>query len=165
MEISYSPNPSIAYETNGWQGVLVSEILLSLGTIALYGVFILIACYWYNMLLKIDIEDNIEIHRKGNKRMGTLKIFFMVLFITLLIQSCNVLLFIYQWYNSNQMLVIDSVIIIFISLTSIGVINLLSKKIRKVLTSITQINSQSNLSPLILLSHCLSPLIYLCIYV
>lgn len=150
MELSYSPSPTIAYETNGWEGLLLSEVLLSLGTIALYGVFILISCYWYNMLLKINIEDNnLETHRRMKKRMGTLNMFFIVLFIILLIQSCNILLYTYQYYNSNQMLVIDSIIIVCISLISIVVITVLSKKIRHVLTIIAQIDTQSKCSTLL----------------
>lgn len=54
IETQYDPAPLMAFQDDGWLGDLLSESLLLIGSYALYGVFILIACYWLHMLRKLD---------------------------------------------------------------------------------------------------------------
>eukprot|EP01038_Epipyxis_sp_PR26KG_P009159 gene9159-12355_t len=68
LEPSYSPTPVYAYESHTqWLGILSSELIVEFGSLCLYGVFILISCYWIHMLAKLDnnnhnnsSEENIE---------------------------------------------------------------------------------------------------------
>ena len=49
LETSYTPEPLIAFVDTGWIGALISELLSVIGSLSLYGIFILVACYWVNM--------------------------------------------------------------------------------------------------------------------
>ena len=48
----------MAYKDNHWRGILLSEVLLSLGSISLFSIFILLSCYWYHQLRKVDGDSH-----------------------------------------------------------------------------------------------------------
>ena len=53
MEESYVPRPVEAFKkSDAWMGTVLSEILLSLGSLSLFSIFILILVYWSDILKK-----------------------------------------------------------------------------------------------------------------
>lgn len=58
LEKSYPFEYLNAYQYTGWWQSLVSISLLDVGTLSLYGVFILVCCYWRNILKKLDTRTS-----------------------------------------------------------------------------------------------------------
>ena len=58
LEGSYVPVMQWAYSSKHWVGTLSSEILLSLGSLSLFSIFILMAAFWAHMLRRVDVNNS-----------------------------------------------------------------------------------------------------------
>lgn len=143
LEGSYIPEPIFAFESKKWLGYLMSEILLCLGSIALYSVFILVVSYWAYILRKSSIESTSVRSFVGRTsanvvvtRRGAIRTFLNVLMIILFVQTINIILFIYQMYNIQILVLLDSLLLSLISVVSMGYLAVYSQKIRSVMKMI-----------------------------
>ena len=156
LEGSYTPLPLIAFVSRGWKGFLFSEIIVDLGSLSLYAVFILIVCYWSHMLRKVETpavtETNLLSLTKASlaryprvpaPKRGPMLTFALVMLFLLIAEAVNVILFLKQTYNSEMMILIDSMIITLMSLITLVEITVFSQRIRLVLAHLGVINANS----------------------
>eukprot|EP01041_Mallomonas_annulata_P007316 gene7316-14914_t len=156
LEGSYTPLPTIAFVTPGWQGAFISEILLVIGSLCLFAVFILIVCYWAHMLRKVESVETPDTSqlsaaqrtlarypRAPKPRRGPMQNFAIVMLMLGLIEVVNICLFLFQIYNSEGMLFFDSILMSTISLITLVQITVFSQRIRIVLMTIGVINANS----------------------
>lgn len=153
LEGTYSPYPIKAFQSSNWKGILLSEIMLLIGSLSLYGVFLLVICYWAHMLQKVEqpevIEYNYLLSRdvpnnniQRHKRSPLEKFGLMMLFLISL-ETLNIVLFLFGFYNSEVMILFDSLVFSFTSLATLIAISIFSNRIRIVLTMMGVINGNS----------------------
>lgn len=152
LEGTYIPRKVSAYKDEGWYGILISEVLLSFGSISLFSIFILLSCYWSHQLKKVDIENTIidrellggiNYQQHNTKRLGVMTSFCLCIGIILSLEIINITLFLFQVYNSEIMLLYDSIMLTILSLTVLFVMTILSKRLRLIMVTIGAINSSS----------------------
>lgn len=162
LEPSYEPLPKKFQEYRNEGGLLTSEILLSLGSFFLYGVFILIACYWYTMLRKLETDKSFSEHgvgslstaeatailspssRESGKAFGTLELFFPILAVMMLVSSANIIFFIWGWFDTETMVSFDALSFALFASVVLGCVMYLSHKINRVLRNMEAINQSSS---------------------
>ena len=122
--------------------------LIFLGNLSVYSVFFLLCAYWHNILQKIDNEEeesrrhllmvSIENERKGPmcSFFERISLFSGVVFLNLLLYVCNV-------YNSECMLLYDSVVFIIVPSALSIEITIFSQKIRHVLSTYGAVNANN----------------------
>ena len=99
LEPSYAPTPVLAFHSKSWLGILISELLLETGSLSLYGIFILIACYWARMLSKLENVHDSSLEEANDeslvtrlsrllnfKSQGTVQMFLVLIGIVLIVQ-------------------------------------------------------------------------------
>lgn len=119
LEPSYIPLPLMAFSRSDWKGVLVSQMLLSAGNVALYGSFIIIACYWSHILRcsQNDPDSPVdEQERQRKPKSSTLQQFVRIIVVLVLLELANFGLFLSRNYNSEKMALFDSSIFALASL-------------------------------------------------
>jgi hypothetical protein len=148
FETTYAPTITRAWETSGWLGCLYSQILISLGTTSLFSVFILIACYWGEMLTRvsqpaIQFSDSGEPREFTQKRWDSLEIFVNLVFTLLAIELVNIALFLGKVFTSEDMILFDAIVLSCVSVATLVILTRLSYQIRTILTTIGIINVSS----------------------
>lgn len=148
LETSYTPEPLVAFVDNGWKGALISEILLVVGSLSLYGIFILVACYWVNMLRKLNSNtgttDVSTFARFKVQRLGTLETFTIIMSLFAACQALNIVLYLSQVFNSEQMILYDSILLTVVSVAVVAEITILSNQIQVVLQNLEAINNRNS---------------------
>lgn len=145
LEESYAPVSVVAWESRGWFGTLISEILLAVGNLSLYAVFILVTCYWSRMIRKVNIEP-LEPHgvvRPNPRSLGAIKLFLIIMSVIIAVQLLNLLLFLSGAVNSEGMILFDSVMLSSVAVITSTFMTLLSARIRVVLMAIGASNASS----------------------
>lgn len=155
LEEEYTPKPTVAFESEGWQGVFISELLLGVGNIFLYAVFVLIVCYWSYMIRKVNIDSTettsllssqqafARYPRELKPYRGPMETFaFMMLFVVL-IQLINFTLYLCQVYNSEAMILYDAIAYSIMSLATLIGLTIFSSRVRTVLATMGIINNNS----------------------
>ena len=168
---------------------LLSQLLSSFGSIGLYLIFILIACYWYQLLKDtpntliqhnhsttsqieiksppisiIDILDdndsntNITSDSSSTSTSAThfhltkylqesnismVPLFFICTVILMLFVFINLFLFLFDIFNSEDMIFYDSLSLSVVSVLTLLVLTTLSRRIKKLLIMIGAINNYS----------------------
>lgn len=151
LEGTYTPIPMKAFDTNGWIGVLISEILLALGSLGLYAVFLLVICYWAHMLHKVENPEVLETNyllpqgstNYQHKRRGPMETFGLMMTFVIGAEVINILFFFLRFYNSEVMILFDSLLFSLLSLSTLIAISIFSNRIRVVLTMMGVINGNS----------------------
>jgi hypothetical protein len=143
LETSYTPEPQIAFLSPGWAGTLGSELLMQLGSLSLYGIFILIACYWVNMLRKLNSNTGTSVLHKS-QRLGTIEMFLGIMLVLCTCEVINIALFCSGHFNSEQMILYDSILLTVISVAAVAEISLLSHQIQTVLRNLEAINNRNS---------------------
>jgi multisubunit Na+/H+ antiporter MnhC subunit len=157
LEGNYSPVPTLAFESPRWKGVLVSEVMLGSGSLCLYAVLLLVVCYWAHMLQKVEHPESPDTNyliysqqrgggsynRQFKQRRGPMSTFAWTMFGLVGAQALNIILFLCRVYNSEVLILYDSILFSFTSLSIIVAITIFSNKIRVVLTTIGVINENS----------------------
>lgn len=153
---SYTPTAHVAFITRGWLGVFISEVLLALGSLCLYAVFILIVCYWAHMLRKVEHVDAADstllatsqrvlarYPKVPKARRGPMQNFALLMLLLLVLEIANMCFFLFQIYNSQAMILFDSLLMSTLSLFALFHITLFSNRIRLLLQTIGVINANS----------------------
>lgn len=148
LEVSYTPRPQMAYTSEGWLGTLISELMLVSGSICLYGIFILVACYWVNMLQKLN-SNVAPPPRSGFARfkasnLGTMETFALIMSFIIFCEGINISLFLSNVFNSEQMILYDSIMLSVFSVAVISEITILSNQIQEVLQNLEAINNRNS---------------------
>jgi hypothetical protein len=131
LEPSYAPTPVVAY--NGpWIGVFISEVLVVLGSLGLYSIFVLIVTFWSSIVRRINKESV-----KPSKPFKTFGIAMALLAAS---EAVNILFFLCKVYNSQSMILYDSILLSIISLSTLIQISFFSHKFRGVLHQVGSIN-------------------------
>ena len=145
LEGTYVPTAVIAFESPNWAGILLSEILLALGSLSLYSIFILIACYWSHMLRKVDTSQDTRSRMLGQPvvRRGPMETFGLTMSIIAGAQAFSIMLFLFKVLNAEEMILYDAILVSIVSLATMIEITLFSHRIRTVLTTIGAINSNN----------------------
>jgi hypothetical protein len=156
LEGSYTPIALFAFQSPGWKGVFISEMMLAIGNLFLYAVFLLIVCYWAHMVQKVEHpespESNYLLHsqqalarfpREAKTRRGPMETFGIMMLVLCSAECVNIALFLFQRFNSEQMILYDSILFSLTSVATLIAITMFSGRIRVVLTTIGVINSNS----------------------
>ena len=145
LEVSYAPVAIVAWESDGWIGTFVSELLAATGSLSLYSVFILVTCYWSTMMRKVNIEI-LEPHgvvRPKPRGLGAIKMFLIIIGVIGAVQLLNITLFLTEAINSEGMILFDSITLSIVAVITSAFMTVLSTRIRVVLMTIGAINSNS----------------------
>lgn len=139
----------------GW--CLLSESLTSLGSMGLYLIFILIACYWsqllrdtsnasyYTRLAETDTNSvlNPFFVWMQERNLNMIHLFAFSVAILLITSLINILLFTTKVFNSEDMILYDSIELTIVSLITMLALTLLSRRIQTLLVMIGAINNSS----------------------
>lgn len=144
LEGSYTPLPVVVLDPN-WLGIFVSELMLAAGSLALYSIFILIACYWSHMLRKVDASSDARSRLIGQTtpKRGPMETFFLKMAVIVSFQALSILLFLSGRFNSEEMILYDAVFLSLVSLATMIEIFLFSHRIRVVLVTISNVNANN----------------------
>lgn len=138
MENSYNPigaKPVMAFSSSPWLGTLVSEILVSCGSLSLLSIFILILVYWHDILLKYFYP--------GLKRNKPISTFLTITAALFLLQGTNIALFLLKFYSNDMMILSDSLLLGLVSVICVAEISIFSHRFRTVLRTLGAINQVS----------------------
>jgi len=93
IEPSYTPSATMAFQTPGWVGVFLSEILVMTGSVCLFSIFILILVYWADILKKYFYP--------GARRTKPMTIFLVLVISLVAVEIINAILFLFQVYSGE----------------------------------------------------------------
>lgn len=112
------------------------------GTLSLYAVFILVTCYWSNMMRKVNMEslDARKAVVRSKPKVGTIQMFLYIIGGILVFQLINIVLFLCKVINSQGMLLYDSFMLSIVAVITSNYMTTLSTRIRIVLTQIGDFN-------------------------
>ncbi len=165
LEGSYVPVMQWAYSSKHWVGTLSSEILLSLGSLSLFSIFILMAAFWAHMLRRVDVNNsnnynnNNNIHIINNysasinqheedddsNKMGPIQSFTVMMAVILAIQCINFVCFLMRVYDSTGMILFDSIFLSVVSSATLIQFWIFSSRFLHVLETIAAINANSTI--------------------
>jgi hypothetical protein len=150
LEGSYIPEAIVAFVSDKWIGCVVSEVLLVTGSLLLYSQFILVVSYWAYMLRKTGTSKPVPnsrlpaIHTTSTHT--ALTNYLYIISFTILLEVANVTLFITQYYNSEIMILYDSVLMSVLSFATLIAMVYYSSKIRSVMDKIGKLNRNPSAS-------------------
>lgn len=154
----YLPMHPLMYTEPGAKWCLLSELLNLLGSIGLYLIFILIACYWaqllsdtstasYNTrLTESDQPDSflsLFIEFMKRRELSMIQLVGFCIAVLLCVSTINVLLYIFKVFNSEDMILYDSIELTIVSLITMFALTMLSRRIQTLLLMIGAINNSS----------------------
>ena len=146
LEVSYTPQPQIAWTTPGWVGTFFSELLEATGSLTLYGVFILVSAYWQNMMKKVNIEAVDLPHgvtQPKGRGFGAISTFLLIFAVIVTVQVLNIALFLGRVTNSEEMILFDSIMLSIVAVFAGVYMTILSGRIRVLLMTIGAMNASS----------------------
>lgn len=150
-ETTFTFEPLYAYSSPGWKNFVLSEVLLLSGSISLYSVFILIACYWGHLLKKVDAvpfgRQEMNSNRSHTSCWGTLEIFFGLMGCLIAISAVNMTLFFMRVFDSEQTVIFDSIMLAIVSVLVLLAITVFSQRLRNLLTAVGSLNSIATTGP------------------
>eukprot|EP00555_Chaetoceros_dichaeta_P005433 CAMPEP_0198251488 /NCGR_PEP_ID=MMETSP1447-20131203/2306_1 /TAXON_ID=420782 /ORGANISM="Chaetoceros dichaeta, Strain CCMP1751" /LENGTH=331 /DNA_ID=CAMNT_0043936527 /DNA_START=105 /DNA_END=1100 /DNA_ORIENTATION=+ len=132
---TYVPDARLAFSGTSWIGVFLSEIILSLGSLGLFSIFILILVYWADILKKY--------FQPGETRSKPMKTFKKIVFFLFSVQILNAVLFLNDVYSSEAMRLVDAILLASVSIICVIEITIFSHKFRTVLQTLGAINQVS----------------------
>jgi hypothetical protein len=135
IEPSYTPSATMAFQTSGWVGVFLSEVLVMSGSVCLFSIFILILVYWADILKKYFFP--------GARRTKPMTIFLALVISLVAIEVLNSVLFLFQVYSAEGMLLINALLLAIVSIVCVAEITIFSNKFRTVLLTLGAINQVS----------------------
>jgi len=132
---TYVPHALLAFSDSTWVGVFLSEIILSLGSLGLFSIFILILVYWADILKKY--------FEPGVTRSRPMKTFKKIVLFLFSVQLLNAGLFLMDVYSSEAMRLVNAMLLASVSIICVIEITIFSHKFRTVLQTLGAINQVS----------------------
>lgn len=137
VEPSYTPSAVMAFSSsyNRWFASFIAEVLLSIGSLCLFSIFILILVYWADILKKYFYPG----HRRSKP------MFLFVVLVTLLgsLEALNMVLFFLSTYSIEGMILFNSILLATVSIICVAQISIFSHRFRTVLKTLGAINQVS----------------------
>jgi len=134
---SYLPQAVMAFDPAhpSWVGGFLSEIILSVGSLGLFSIFILILVYWADILKKY--------FQPGVQRSKPMKTFKKIVLFLFIVQALNAILFLTNFYSSEAMRLLNAMLLALVSVVCVVEITIFSHKFRTVLQTLGAINQVS----------------------
>jgi len=135
LKKSYTPSAVFAFGDQPWIGTLFNSLLLTMGSLSLFFIFILILVYWADILKKY--------FHPGERRSKPMDTFLQVAFSLLFLEACNYICFLTRMYSSEGMILFNSLLLATVSSVCVFKITMFSKKFSTVLKTLGDINQVS----------------------
>ena len=135
LKKSYTPSAVFAFGDQPWIGTLFNSLLLTMGSLSLFFIFILILVYWADILKKY--------FHPGERRSKPMDTFLQVAFSLLFLEACNYICFLTRIYSSEGMILFNSLLLATVSSVCVFKITMFSKKFSTVLKTLGDINQVS----------------------
>jgi hypothetical protein len=140
-------DPLEAFSSSGWKIFLVSEMLLSCGSISFFSMFILLGIYWSHLLQKkksplpnyhsLDSKNELPTSSDSNILVSSpIQIFYSIIAVLVLVELINIFLFLDQRFNSYSMLFYDCVMFDIVSLLVLFWISFVTRRLHAALASL-----------------------------
>ncbi|KAL3807627.1 hypothetical protein ACHAXA_005257 [Cyclostephanos tholiformis] len=130
----YTPHAVMAFDPNvpRWELEFVEILLNGLGSLSLFSIFMLILVYWADILKKYFYPD-----ARRSKPMIT---FLVLVGALLMVQVANAVLFLFGYYSTEAMALVNSVTLSAVSVVCVCEITIFSHRFRTVLKTLGEIN-------------------------
>lgn len=137
LEPTYVPHAVKAFDPNhpSWLGGFISEEILTAGSLFLFSIFILILVYWDDILKKY--------FSPGMPRRRPMQTFTKIFSVLLIVEFSNAIFFLTRIYSSEGMILVNSILLAFVSIVCVIQITIFSNKFRTVLQTLGAINQVS----------------------
>jgi len=134
MNPTYTPSAIMAFSTeyDKWFISFLAEILVSLGSLCLFSIFILILVYWADILKKYFYPSA--------RRVKPMMTFIILVSMLAMIEIINALCFFLRIYSIEGMILLNAVLLAIVSIICVCEISIFSHRFRKVLTTLGAIN-------------------------
>ena len=131
---SYVPMAVYAFDEEhpAWVGSMLSEIVVTLGSLTLFSIFCLILCYWADILKKY--------FHPGVRRSSPMTTFLVIMEILGGLEVLNVALFLLGIYTTEGMILFNAVLLAVVSIVCVAEISIFSHRFRTVLRTLGAIN-------------------------
>ena len=131
---SYTPIAVKAFDSEhpAWVGAALSELVITLGSLALFSIFILILVYWADILKKY--------FQPGMPRSVPMVTFLQLVAILAVLLGLNAILFLMGVYSTEGMILFHAVLLAVVSMICVAEMTLFSHKFRTVLKTLGAIN-------------------------
>lgn len=135
LKKNYTPSAVFAFGDQPWIGTLFNSLLLTMGSLSLFFIFILILVYWADILKKY--------FHPGERRSKPMDTFLQVAFSLLFLEACNYICFLTRIYSSEGMILFNSLLLATVSSVCVFKITMFSQKFSTVLKTLGDINQVS----------------------
>jgi len=137
VEPSYTPSAVVAFSTTypRWVASFVAEVLLSIGSLCLFSIFILILVYWADILKKYFYP--------GHRRSKPMFLFVVLVILLTSLEIINMILFFLSTYSVEGMILFNSILLATVSIICVIQISIFSHRFRTVLKTLGAINQVS----------------------
>lgn len=132
----YTPHAVMAFDADHpWVMQFLEILLLGMGSLCLFSIFILILVYWADILKKYFYP--------GARRSKPMITFLVLVGVLFAVQLLNATLFLFRDYSSEGMLLVNSVTLSLVSVVCVCEITIFSHRFRTVLKTLGDINQVS----------------------
>jgi len=137
LKPNYTPSSVMAFsdEYPHWFGAFMSQIILSSGSLSLFSIFILILVYWADILKKYFYP--------GAQRSKPMATFVVIVCVLIGIEITNSVCFLMKLYSTEAMILLNAIVLAFVSVVCVFQISVFSHKFRTVLKTLGHINQVS----------------------
>lgn len=125
-------------ENPHWFSNYASEVVLTIGSLCLFSIFILILVYWADILKKY--------FQPGFRREKPMRTFAVIVVVLALVQLVNSGMFLSGKYSTEGMILVNSVLLSTVSIVCVVQLLMFSHKFRTVLKTLGAINQVSTAS-------------------
>lgn len=134
---SYTPVAVMAFDPShrSWVGAVLSEVLLTAGSLSLFSIFILILVFWTDVVKKYFYP--------GVRRLRPLATFFSLMALLVVLEVTNAALFLLKLYSSEAMILFNALLLSTVSMVCACKIIIPSHCFRAVLRRLGAINQVS----------------------
>lgn len=134
---SYVPVAVFAWDADhpAWFGAMLSEIIVTAGSLTLFAIFILILVYWADILKKY--------FHPGARRSVPMYTFFSLVGALVALELLNLILFLARFYSTEGMILYNAILLATVSLICVCEITIFSHRFRTVLQTLGAINQVS----------------------
>lgn len=132
---SYTPMAIAAWNQEHWIGAMLSEVVVTAGSLALFSIFILILVYWADILKKY--------FHPGSRRSLPMVTFLTLVALLVGLELINILCFLAKIYTTEGMILFNAVLLAIVSIVCVAEITIFSHRFRTVLKTLGAINQVS----------------------
>lgn len=133
----YTPHAVMAFDPDHpyWLMEFFEIVLMGTGSLCLFSIFVLILVYWADILKKYFYP--------GARRSKPMVTFLVLVTVLLVIQVMNATLFLFRYYSSEGMILVNSITLSLVSVVCVCEITIFSHRFRTVLKTLGDINQVS----------------------